>query len=361
MNLLLMYILGFLIFIPYLPVANGMTSYNSYNLEYFVILLLIALNYEEIYSEMKKLKKLNLISLGLLSGMGVYLVVFNKLNGPVSFLDLKYLIFSFAMITIFRGIKMSEKSMDIYATIFASISGGLVLLYLMIRELGLTRMLNIELKDKNSLGAILASSVLYFLFIHRSKYAKYYGILLYLILFDLKNRSTILGIFVAGIYYILETYVEKEEIRKKIYFISGAVIVVALIAWWNLDFEMMDKISSARMSIIVDQIQFVIANPIVANNFDKAAADIGYRTLHFSWLRPLFYGGILYSILYYPLIYINAKCFLSDRDKRVTAFLVFAMAAGTVEIFTPFGTGSRFLFYWIYIMSIKNIENKLDR
>ncbi|MGL5055421.1 MAG: hypothetical protein ACRC54_07105 [Fusobacteriaceae bacterium] len=319
-------------------------------------MLIIGLNYEEIYTEMKKNKKLNLISLSLLGGMMAYLLVFNKINGPVSFLDLKYLVFTFLMINIFRAVKPSEKTMDIYATVFACISGGLVLLYLMIRELGLTGMLNIELKDKNSLGAILASSVLYFFFIHRGKYAKYFGLILYIILFDLKNRSTILGIFVAGIYYMIETYIVKEEIRKKIYTVSASLIWITLMAWWNLDFEGMDKVSSSRMSIIVDQIQYVIHNPILANNFDKISADIGYRTLHFSWLRPLFYGGLLYSIFYYPLIYINAKYFLNDRDKRITAFLVFAMAAGTVEIFTPFGTGSSFMFYWIYIMSVKNIE-----
>ncbi|MDY2882638.1 MAG: O-antigen ligase family protein, partial [Romboutsia timonensis] len=196
-------------------------------------------------------------------------------------------------------------------------------------------MLNLFLFNSrtNTISSLSVSIIIINYYIFKSRYKVLY--------------FTSVPIFLVGIVLKIKDYLAYYIIKflKIDYFTS----VVS-----SYKYGILDALTAGRIESYVYAIDYFVLNPILGTGFNAAyiISDPQSMTgVHNLWLRALFYGGMIYFVIFIILItQIMKIVFKFKIDNKLVVFMLIAGLINSLfEPFAPLGPGTSYLIYWSII------------
>lgn len=223
--------------------------------------------------------------------------------------------------------------------------------------------------QKNSTGPLLVIGILLSSYLFQLKKKRKEKILLIVlsiiflaILLFIKNRTGILGLFLAELYFFRKKIKIKKILKMFLFIIPILGIYYNKIIFffnWALGLthriskntNMIDNLSSGRGTLIKQTIPIIIENPIIG--VGKYYLDLSYLMIWASY-------GIIGFILFMGLIVFFIKIFNESSKNREgnikKAIIIYMLTTTLFEGIMPYGPGTSFLLLWLILGS--SLENK---
>lgn len=373
---ILLSLLFFLMAISYHPVIISRSHAVGYEsgtiLSNYILLLFGSLLVVSLF-RIKHINKSSLIRSSLLwliiigfSALAVYAFYNNK----DMFGIIRNLIIVICSIIIGWSLSPSKKQLTIllYVFCFTTLFSGLMQV---IQNVGGFRIEDQYLADsKNSLGAMLASSVLGFLYLHK----EYKGIsqtlflalaiICVIITITIRARTSLLAILVLLLYYIYKTRGNKHSLVSFSIIVIVVVILLALLCYLfpgvvnyivssiSAGAQSSD-ISSGRFATYRESISFLSNNLLLGDV--KNTTDIGW--IHNFCLLSIYDYGLLYSwpilALYFSLLIHSIKYSSKSSNNSLLEsgfiFILVPYVSSLLEPTFPFGPGTVNVFNFVLL------------
>lgn len=370
----LLYMLLFLMPISYHPIIMRMSEAAGYEsgtiLSKYVLVLFAILFLVSVLRAPNSIPSLLSKYLGwtaLIAFSGIVLYLFYQNNGLITILRTFFIVF--ASIYIGWTIKLDRKHLTWILMVFSltTLFSGLMQVFI---NIGGFRIANLYLTDsKNSLGAMLASSVVAFLFIFIDQdkrklrlFSMICAFLGIIIILTIRARAALLCVFLVGLYMLMY-----NPRRKKLlpWIIGGgfALVVSSLILPFNL-FDYMeqsvtagaqgDDITSGRMHTYVSALNYFLSHPFIGDV--RKETEIFW--IHNFPLRYMYDYGLLFCwpVLGLYLYLIIFSFYRSSRTKLAYLYSGYTIMfipyiISMLEPTFPFGPGTVTVFNFILLGS----------
>lgn len=372
LNKLFLYMTMFFSVLKYIPFLNGLNKFV-----YILFALLIVINYKNIFFTIRKMKLILALNLFIVIYFGISKILLTTIVTEDLYSLILFEIIFILLVSIKIDLEDKQKILRNTSLMTLVVSTIIILYYRGSYISALNRIGENFYGEKNAIGPILMAANIYLLYFSISN-KKLIFILFYffgmLNLFLFNSRTNTISSLSVSI-IIINYYIFKSR-YKVLYFTSVPIFLVGIVlkikdylAYYiikflkidyftsvvsNYKYGILDALTAGRIESYVYAVDYFVLNPILGTGFNAAyiISDPQSMTgVHNLWLRALFYGGMIYFVIFIILItQIMKIVFKFKIDNKLVVFMLIAGLINSLfEPFAPLGPGTSYLIYWSII------------